>query len=68
MHFNTKADSISINNVPSIFQIRTYMYVIGMVILNRKTGAGGSGFIIAVAPYGTTAWALPDRYLFFPDP
>ena len=34
MHCNVKEDSISIINVPSIFQISTRLYVLGMEILN----------------------------------
>ena len=33
----------------------------------RKPGAGGSGVLLKVAPYGTTSWTLPDRYIFFPS-
>ena len=32
----------------------------------RKPGLGGSGFLLAVAPYGTTSRTLPDIYIFFP--
>ena len=34
MHFNAKANSISINNLPGIFQIKTRLYILGMVIIN----------------------------------
>ena len=33
----------------------------------RKSGAGGSGVLLAAAPDGTISWTLPDRYIFFPD-
>ena len=32
----------------------------------RKPGSGGSGVLLAVAPYVTTSWTLPERYIFFP--
>ena len=35
MHFNANANSISIINVPGIFQTKTRLYVVGMVILNK---------------------------------
>ena len=30
----------------------------------RKSGAGGLVVLLVVAPYGTTSWTLPDRYIF----